>query len=549
MSGRRPAVLISLMGLRNAEGIAEGVLHRWDCSLITCEPSTTLFTQRSIPHEPLWVEAPRDGSALLRDVVDRVERAAAIVDSDAFRDAYRCYDDHVWPKLRDVLMQVLRCEVFAGMAIVDAFRRAAEAYDIRVVVVSEDHRRDNRTLVALARAAGIPILQVIHSVPTGSTMPLEPVTTEYAAVFSEHTREQYLRLGAKPESMVITGNPAWDAFLRPPLPNHRRDVCRAMGLDSERPIVTYAITATAALSTTFAAYPRHHLELAEAVTRQFVTLSRVHPEWQFLLRPRPGLHDAEPFETMLAAMPAASRRTITLDRNSPYNAMVVSDVVLSTQSNMGIEAILMGKPSINVDIEAAGSAIYREGLGPLFDERDAVVQARTEDEIGAAIERALTDRESQRRFFERRPYSMRKFNGACDGRATERVVELIVNLGRAAGGPHPFYATELGLRADADRYNAAGEDAFARGELHEAVRAFTEAASRYRRDARIVNNLATATYACGDERRAWHLLLEAFHHDPWYEPVRENLLALGATLGDEARARALLETFGCTLAP
>src|SRR5690606_25672456 len=121
----------------------------------------------------------------------------------------------------------------------------------------------------------------------------------------------------RPDGIVITGNPAWDAFVRPPLPHHKTAICEAMGLDPRRPIVMYAITATADLTATYAAYPRHHVDLAEFVVAAFVELSRKYPQWQFLLRPRPGHLDAEPFEKLLASMPAGDVRAITLDRNSP----------------------------------------------------------------------------------------------------------------------------------------------------------------------------------------------------------------------------------------
>lgn len=543
MKPRRPAIVFSLMGLRNAEAIAEAILHRWDVDLLTWEPASSLLSLRGIPHQPLLDLAPQDDTAIT-EAIARVHRASEALQDPAFRRAYAHIHDPQWDQLMRALNHALRNDVYVGVVIAETVRAATERYDIRLAVVSEDHMRDNRALVNFAGQRGVPTLQVIHSVPTGSRMPLEPVSTEHVAVFSDYTRDQYVALGAPADRTVITGNPAWDPFVRPPLPGHKAAVCASMGLDPKRPIVNYAITAGADLTATFAAYPRHHLDLAEAVVHAFVQLSREHPEWQFLLRPRPGPHDADDFVDMLAAMPPDDVRAITIDRNSPYNSVVVSDVLLCTQSNMGVEAIMMGKPAINVDIEAFGSAIYREGLGPLFDERDAVLHARSSAEIVTAVEAAMLDEATRLELRARRAYSLQKFNGACDGHATARVVDLILRLARARdNAPHPFYATELALRTSAQEHNEAGEKAFNRGDVTEAVAQFTKAVSLHRSDARILNNLATAALTCGDTARAWNLIQESFHFDPISESVRQNLLAIGEKAAPE-RARKLLALFG-----
>src|SRR5690606_24613659 len=135
-----------------------------------------LLARRNIPHRPLLSLAANGDDHAINEAVARLERITRVVEEPAFRNAYPRLDDESWAELQAALGHALRNDVYIGITVVDAMRAAMEAYDLRLVVVSEDHMRDTRIFVTLARQHAIPTLQVIHSVPTGSRMPVQPVT-------------------------------------------------------------------------------------------------------------------------------------------------------------------------------------------------------------------------------------------------------------------------------------------------------------------------------------------------------------------------------------
>jgi len=114
--------------------------------------------------------------------------------------------------------------------------------------------------------------------------------------------------------------------------------------------------------------------------------------------------------------------------SSAVCSVAVSDVIVCCQSNLGIEAIIAGKPVVNVVIDEFAQGLFDEGMGHLFNEDDAVLNARTVADIAPAIESALLDLETKEAFFSKRPETIRRFNFSDDGKATERLCALVLTL-------------------------------------------------------------------------------------------------------------------------
>jgi len=325
----------------------------------------------------------------------------------------------------------------------------------------------------------------------------------------------------------------------------REQAHRESELDSNRPTILYAMTDAARLSATSTAYPRHHIDNAAAVLRAYLPLARKYPEWQFVIRPRPiAFSDTRPLEAVLAEVAAAGLPNVVIDRLPVYESLCATDVCLCTQSNIGIEAILLGLPVVNVNLAGAGDSMYREGLGPTFDENDAVLHASSVAEIEAGIEAALTDAETRELLLQRRAESIRKFNHSLDGKATERVASTILSLLNENGMTCEAPAIENPKQSSAEAALTQGETQFAAGKHQEALLSFARAVAANPNIAIAWNNLGTAQYALGNLSEAWSAVNRAFHLDPFLESVRQNLHALAVVHNRASEADRLLRLFG-----
>ena len=472
----KPSVIFAMMLLRGGEAVARAVLERIDVDLLAIDPNPALLAEEGIPCRAFADDVPKDVEQwMLPDALRRLECIAEVVEGPDFRDAFGHFDDTSWQRVKERLYDVLKRDFFPRMVDVEWMRNCAARNDVRLLVFSEDVLPSSRTLIETAKAIGIPSLQVMHSVPCGPKTAHPALTSTHLAVFSEHAGRLYESIDADPSRVAVTGNPAWDRLARPPRPGERNRLCGSLDLDPAQPVIVYSLTNSGSWSEAYAVRPQLHNQLTEAVLDAFTTLSRAHSEWQFGMRPRPGLDRTCPIDDLVARARGRGLKNVFVDRLRPYESVVLSDVVLSTESNMGIEAILLGKPAVNVCLEECGAEIFDEGFGPLYNPDDAVLQARTADAIAPAIEAALLDASVKDRLVQARARSIQRFNGENDGKAAQRVAELIVSLvekGRASVPsvrryPSFEHALARAVPVDADRVLVLGENA---GYVADAIR-------------------------------------------------------------------------------
>ncbi len=544
------SVLFSMMRYRGGAGVARAVLERGAVDFITMEPSTSIFEEMGLPRQSFTEYLPKNVEQTMEPgALKRLRELVGGIQSAKFREAYGHFDDATWERLQEAMYGVLRREFYSCMVNIEALLRCAAETDLRLLVCSEDVLPTSRSLVLKASRIGIPSLHVIHSVPCGAATSHPAVPSTHLAVYSEHTKRLYESLGVESDRIFVTGNPAWDRLAGPPRPALRRRICHELGLDPAKPVITYALTNSGHWSAAMARYPEVHIRMTEAVIEAFTVLSRKHPDWQFGLRPRPWPDTSCPIEAMVDEAREAGLARAFVDRLDPYASVALADVSLSTESNMGIEAMLLGKPVINVVVSAFGGDVYQEGFGPLYDEEDAVLPVKGVGELAPAIESAVLDDATRTRLRRARVHSIERFNGSNDGKAAQRVADLIISLmerdGRRLEHPrHPYVTARSERRERAGEYNARGEACFEAGDFDGAVAAFSEAIGEWTENALFFNNLGTALHALGSYELAWDSFVEALHVDPYLDSARQNLMAVGAVLQREDEARALLALFG-----
>lgn len=420
-----------LCHIRGIDSLAAALQSRVEVRFVTLhEPGSIVLRQAGIEHTPLDAFL---SDALLHRVLSQAETrlrslAAALGNAPA---AWPALSAAMWARLAPRMMQTLQRDLPEQMAVVEVMRLLAADYGLRLVITPEDVTRDTRTAVLAARALGIPSLHVLHGVNSGAVAAHASVAADRFAVYSAHTREHYLAQGVSPDRMVVTGNPAWDAFARPLDPVARARYCGRHTLDESRPIIVYAMTSTPPLSTSCIAHADFPDRTAEAVVVAFAELALRHPDWQFVLVPHPSQPDAAGrFVDVARSRGLAGLRT---GSGSAYECVLACDVLVCTHSNMGIEAILAGKPVVNAALDEVLGDVFLEGAGPLFHEDDAVLWARSSAEIAPAIERALLDGQTQDRLRRSRPVSIERFNGVSDGRAMDRVCDLALSMAGLSG--------------------------------------------------------------------------------------------------------------------
>ncbi len=460
----KPAVLLCL--LRGIDHMATALLERADVEIISLySESAALLAKCGIPHRPLdnyCTESLRDRVMAIGN--PRAQAITTALHGSDLRGEFG-FDDPTWTAVRDGVTRILDRDYAEELATVEMVRRIACEADLRLVIVPEDICRDTKTAVSVARRLGIPSLHVPHGFHYGTTNAHDEANADVVAVYSLRAKSIWEGWGANPKRVFVTGNPMWDCYAAQAAPGTKERACASLGLDPNRPIIEYALTGVHRFSAVSIRHPRYHLDSAEIVVAAFARLSRRHPDWQFLLRVHP--FDPSAADGLIARANGLGLENVRLDDQPAHDTMAAVDALVCTHSNMGIEAILLGVPVVNVAIDALAEPVFREGTGPLFLEDDAVLWARVEDEVEPAIEAAILDEPTRQHLREMRPKSIERFNHANDGQATERVCNLALDMIRCgdaylrSNGRHPDIEAALARTVPGDAHTilVAGEAA------------------------------------------------------------------------------------------
>lgn len=426
----KPAILLTL--LRGVERLAESILDRADVEIITLYDMTVPFMEnRGLPFRTFTSflpEATRDRVTL--EAARRAKCVAEGVYSAEFRKQWPELDDGAYGAVLDEITKMVRVSLREEAVLIETLRRCAAQTDLRLIVVHQDICRDTKTLVQTGHRLGVPTLHIAHGYPYGSPNAIsmrDAMAADVLAVYSERLRDTYLSLGFPPERLVVTGNPEWDIYTRAPMPGHRNYIAKTLGLDPARMTIVYAITYANPLSPQNLMHAGFVEKTTEAVVEAFAALAGRHPEWQFVLRPHPNDPDAPRALTELAERKGL--KGVCIDNlTSAVSCLSFTDLLVCTHSNMGVEAIIAGKPVVNCVLDEYCARVFEEGVGPLFQESDAVVTVRDASRIAGAVEAALLDPGERERYRARRSETLRRFNAWNDGRAMERVCALVTGM-------------------------------------------------------------------------------------------------------------------------
>lgn len=361
-----------------------------------------------------------DGTALsLAGDIDRLRREFEALTAGADWRALHAEHGMDGERLAAVFTAGLDQRLLHPVLLIEALERAAEQYDIRLLVVNDDWQSQPRAAVEWARMRAIPSLHVAHGGFLAHMYTVHSaLNADCVAVFGPRGAEGYLDIGVAPERIVATGNPAWDIYARldEVRPALRAELRRRHAL-GERPTLVYATTWMAWL-TAF----DHAGRFAEGV-RAFLSAAKVlraaGRDWNFVVKDRPsnaGQGERWTREIAVGLGLADTDYLYVSDDALPWVAC--ADAVVASDSNLLIEAMHAGTPAINLMSE------FGLVMGPSFDADSGLVEVAVED-LAATLAHMM----EAPAFRAERIAAMRArlphYNAGHDGSATARVVALM----------------------------------------------------------------------------------------------------------------------------
>ncbi|GAA3645943.1 UDP-N-acetylglucosamine 2-epimerase [Asaccharospora irregularis] len=215
------------------------------------------------------------------------------------------------------------------------------------------------------------------------------------AVLCKYTKNNIANRGINPDSVIVTGQPAFDKLLEFKNLN-KMEMCKKLGIDSSKTIVSLM---------------SQPIDSRENVLKALIHAMKEHENKQLIIKLHPN-EDGKIQQVMLDEM--GYKAIIVKDIEAP-KIIELSDLVITVSSTTGLEAVVMDKPLISINLTGEPDFIPYNDMGIGLGVYD-------KEELSKTISLIFEDSEVVEKLKEAR----QEF--ATDGKAASRVAELIIEM-------------------------------------------------------------------------------------------------------------------------
>ena len=295
----------------------------------------------------------------------------------------------------------------------------------QLIILQDEYSEWQRSLLVAARKMYVPTLAIQHGVigpshpgyyhaeektrDSSKAFPIPDLT----AVYGKYTKEALEQTcNYPPGSVVAVGNHRFDyipSYLSDTSTKTREAICKEFGLDPQKRIV---LVATGALQSRYG-YPDHDRMLLDAV----YSAGLARPELQLVVK----LHPKEDGTLQRAMAVQMGLSDVVIVKERLVELLRICDLLVTMHSAVAMEAIAMGKPVVTVNLTGEKDPYPYAGSG-------AAIGVYRQKDLLPAVYAALEDQKTRRRLDQgRREFVQDHLHGA-DGRASERIVQLVARL-------------------------------------------------------------------------------------------------------------------------
>jgi spore coat polysaccharide biosynthesis protein SpsF len=295
---------------------------------------------------------------------------------------------------------------------IDAINAFFDKHDIGFVLVDEDVCEFNKTLVQIANQRHIPTMVVEHGI-TGHKRGFCPVSADGIAAWGRIPAQQLRDWGVPATKIKMLGAPHFDRYASG-VPRSREEILERLGLSHARDkkIVLYPANRLRVVEYGFL---RTKPSFAEGrdLLHAIVEAIAPHPEQFLIIKIHPG-DKGEHFQSLMKRYPNFSRYTI-LDNGAMEDLLHASSVVVNWASTVGLEALMMDRPVVNVNLFGKPDFIP-------FVQAHAAYDVRKAEDIAKAIAEAVGN---PRAWANERKAFLQEYCSGVDGLASQRVLRHV----------------------------------------------------------------------------------------------------------------------------
>lgn len=286
---------------------------------------------------------------------------------------------------------------------------------IKIAVLRNDVKEMERTIILSLRLQKIPSLVIQHGImaePNGHNALL----ADKFAAWGKAALDWYGRYENLLDRFEITGNPRFDCILnwRPGIT--REDLRRRLTLKEDRGIILFVTQQISKFSSFWTD------DLFWVMADRLLEAMRLFPDKQLVIKADP-YEDLTPYLERISAK--RNNNAVAIRDIDIYTLIYFSELIIIQDSTAGLEAMFFDKPLISVNLTKRQDRVA-------YARKGAAIGVYEAADLASAISRALSDRETIEAMRSARKVFIDEYAYKTDGRAAERLMNLI-NVTQRAG--------------------------------------------------------------------------------------------------------------------
>lgn len=225
------------------------------------------------------------------------------------------------------------------------------------------------------------------------------------AVFGNKARNLLLKYGNySPNQLEVTGQPRTDIFIESKHQYSKKAMCKKLGIDFNKKLVVYASQPFEDMS-----------EQKIAITELVKSLKGLDVELVVKMHPD---DDSSFYDNVLSELKCNAIATKEADL---YTLLFCSDLVISVSSTVMLEALIMDKPVIQLNL-LENYAFFEDLEGKVF------AKVTKKKDLPKAVRHSLYDKSSFRKMKKQRKKFISEYYYRVDGKSTERFIKVMDGL-------------------------------------------------------------------------------------------------------------------------
>lgn len=323
-----------------------------------------------------------------------------LIKDESFKDSWKYDGVNIWKSLElglsyyflDRFIDIVRYgEIVKGVIHI-------EKPD--VIVTIDDRSPFGKTVNVVSRSLGVSTLIVQHGIVADHPI-YGPICSDKYAVFGDAFKDALVKRGVNPDDIVVTGQPRFDALVNTKY--DKKWIYETLNINKEKGLIVFASTDL----------PDDEKEMT---VRELCTAMQQFPDKQLVIKPHPS-DDGAMFVDLLCKFNSDA----IVVHNHLYELLSACDLLITTWSTVGLEAIILDKPIVVINLMSRPDMTS-------YVERGAAIEVNVPNTLSGIIGQILYDDDTIQRVKEGRDQYVFDYAYRSDGKASGRVARLLIDM-------------------------------------------------------------------------------------------------------------------------